>query len=316
MGKRPRGAARLFATEAACYSDHTEVSFSPGIAYMPKTWAAGEYWHDSGTSATVYSDNGVPVCAGTNTWVSAVEGLVRMPGGSNAVHARTNETQTLTAIPGAPASSSCPTSQQVQFHWQENFYLATPIDVRTANGKMTGMSIGLARSVGGNPVTLQATGHPDWDSLFTKWEQLPPLNVGTLSTPTVSVANGSTGNTITFTYTAPPDGLVNGTLKILVPPGWTPPVTANGPGCTESTAGDVAINGQAITVSDLSLHGNSTADISYGAVSGGACGTGDGATASTTPGAPVWRAEVHSPSEPFTNFPGTPAIKVEAPSPP
>ena len=283
---------------------------------MPKTWVAGEYWHDSGTSATVYSDNGVAVCAGTNTWVSAVEGLVRMPGGSNAVHAQTNETQTLTAIPGAPASSSCPTSQQVQFHWQENFYLATPIDVRTANGKMTGMSIGLARSVGGNPVTLQATGHPDWDSLFTKWEQLPPLNVGTLSTPTVSVPNGSTGNTITFTYTAPPDGLVNGTLKILVPARLDARGDGDGPGTPRARPATWPSTARRSRSPTLSLHGNSTADISYGAYSGGACGTGDGATASTTPGAPVWRAEVHSPSEPFTNFPGTPAIKVEAPSPP
>jgi hypothetical protein len=315
-GNGSKGLLVYLATEAACYSDHTEISFSPGIAYMPKTWTAGDRWRESGDSATVYADNGTPVCTGTNAWSSAVEGLVQMPGGSNAVHTQTNETQTLTAIPGAPTSSACPPDQPVQFQWQENFYLATQIDVRTANGKLTGTSIGLARSVGGNPATLQATGHPDWDSVFAKWEQLPPLNVGALSTPTVSVANGSTGNTITFTYTAPAAGLVNGVLRILVPPGWTPPVTANGPGCTESTAGEAATNGQAITVSHLSLRGNGTAVVSYGAVSGGACGAGDGATASTTPGAPVWRAEVRSQGEPFTNFPGTPAIDVEAPSSP
>jgi hypothetical protein len=309
-GAGPEGLLVYLSTDADCYSDHTRITFSPGIAYMPKTWVAGEQWRDRGVAQTVYADNGVPVCTGSNTWVSSVVGLVRMPGGVEAVHTQTDETQSLSPIAGAPPSGACPPGPATTFEWQENYYLATPIDVRTTDGALSGTDAGLARSVGGNPAVIRATGHPEWDSVFAKWLQLPPLNVGTLTTSTSTVANGSSGNTISFTYTAPATGLDNGVLRITVPPDWTPPVTTNGPGCTASTAGTLSTSGQLIRVSGLDLPGNGQAVISYGSTSGGACAPGDGATASTTPGAPVWRAEVHAQGEPFTNFVDTPAIDV------
>ncbi|MGP8162400.1 MAG: hypothetical protein ACLQAN_01235, partial [Acidimicrobiales bacterium] len=48
---------------------------------------------------------------------------------------------------------------------------------------------------------------------------------GTLTTPTANVANGSTGNTITFTYTAASGGVSGGAVTIAVPTGWSAPST-------------------------------------------------------------------------------------------
>jgi hypothetical protein len=301
------------ATEADCYSAHTGIVFTPGIAYMPKTWTPGRPWRDAGVSQTVYSESGVPVCEGANTWHSVVRGLVRMPDGIEAVHTQTNETQSLLPIPGAPGSTVCPPGRTTRFGWQENYYLATPIAVRAADGAVTGSDLALARSVGGNPAATRAVGHPQWDSVFTKWLQLPPRDVGTLSTTATGVANGSPGNTIGFTYAAPAAGLANGVLRIRVPPGWTPPAAGGGPGCTTASAGVVGTSGQLIVVSGLSLPAGGQAVIRYGATAGGPCAAGDGATASTVPGAPAWRAELRTdPREPFTAFPSSPSVDVTA----
>jgi hypothetical protein len=307
------GVLVYLATEADCYSDHTGIEFRPGIAFMPRTWSPGQAWEDAGVSQTVYSENEVPVCAGTNTWQSRVLGLVRLPDGQKAVHTQTNETQTLAPIAGAASSSACPSGGETQFDWQENYFLDASIAVRSVDGSVVGTDVGLARSMGGNPATTLAAGHPQWDSIFTKWLPLPPREVGTLTTSTTTVANASAGNTIAFTYTAPPTGLVRGMLRITAPVGWTAPVTTNAPGCTASSGGKVSTSGQTITVSGLTLPANGRTVVRYGATVGGACAPGDGAAASSTPGAPVWRASVRSnPGDLFTNFPATPSINVEA----
>ena len=312
-GPGGQGLLRYLATQADCYADHTGIAFRPGIAYMPKKWVVGRPWQDQGVSQTVYSTNGIPVCDGTNTWQSRVRGLVELPDGEKAVHTQTNETQTLLPIAGAPVSSACPSGQETRFEWQENYYLGALIDVRSVDGSLTGTDRGLARSRGGNPAAARATGHPDWDSIFTKWEPLPPREVGTLTTSAGDVPNASGGNTIAFTYTAPATGLRKGILRITVPPGWTAPVTADATGCTAATAGNVATRGQLIIVSGLTLPANGQEIIRYGATSGGSCTAADGATAPDAAGAPVWRAEVRSkPGVLFTNFPATPAINVSA----
>src|SRR5690348_11279607 len=48
---------------------------------------------------------------------------------------------------------------------------------------------------------------------------------GTLNADTSSVPVGSTGNTITFTYTAPAGGISNGSVTLAVPSGWPAPST-------------------------------------------------------------------------------------------
>jgi hypothetical protein len=312
-GQGKEGLLSYIATRAACYTNHTEIVFRPGISYMPKTWTSGTPWSDKGVSYTVYYEDDVPVCDGTNAWASRVIGVATIAGGEQAVHTQTNETQTLSPIAGAPGSSSCPPGQATTFQWQENFYLDAVLSVRGADGSVTGSDVGLARSVGGNLAAIREAGHPQWDSVFTNWELLPPANVGSLTTTTTNVASASTGNTITFTYTAPVGGISGGVLTLAVPPGWTAPVTTNSIGCTSATEGTVTTGGQAIIVSDLTLPANGQAVITYGATSGGSCAAGDGATASQTAGAPIWQAEVGSTtSGALTSLTSSPFLNVYA----
>ena len=290
--------------------DHTDIAFHPGIAYMPKTWTLGERWSDSGVSNTVFSDDGVVVCTGTNSWRSRVVGLARMPEGEMAVHTQTNETQLLSPVPGAPSSSACPAGEVTSFGWQENFYVGGGPTVRGPDGTPAGSEAGLLRSTGGNTAETSAAGHPQWDSVFASWLAKPPADAGTVATATAPVAPASTGHTITVTYTAPARGVRNGSLTIDVPPGWTPPVTADAPGCTTATSGTVITSGQAITVS-LMLPSNGQMIVSYGETAGGSCTAGDGAVAPTTTGAPVWQAQVRlGPGSTFTNLSSSFAIDV------
>jgi hypothetical protein len=298
-------------TQANCYSDHTDIVFRPGIAFMPKRWAPGEHWSDAGVSDTVYSENGVPVCDGTDRWRSRVVGLATVTNDAIAVHTQTNEVQTLSPIAGAPSSSAC--ASQTTFGWQENFYIGAGLIVRREDGSAMGSDVGLLRSTGGNTAVIRETGHQEWDSVFTSWDAKPPSNAGTVTTTTTAVAGSSVGNTIQFTYVAPAGGVKNAALTIAVPPGWTPPVTADVPGCTVATVGTVTANGQGITVSALTLPPRGQTVVSYGATAGGSCSAGDGAAASSTPGTPVWQAQVTlRAGASFTNLPSSPAITVAA----
>ena len=309
-----RGALVYLSTHAECYAEHTALVFRPGIAYMPKTWARGERWSVAGVSETTYSENGIPVCTGTNRWRSHVVGLARLPSGGGAVHTQTDETQTLSAIAGAPDSDACPVGRATSFDWQENFYIGSGLTVRRQDGSAIGSDTGLLRSSGGNVAASRELGHPEWDSIFDSWDAFPPANAGTVTTTPTRVANASSGNTITLTYTAPTGGLQDGSITVLVPAGWTPPVTTDGIGCTSATAGTVATSGQAISVSALTLASQEQIVVTYGATSGGSCAAGDGAGAPSTPGAPIWQvqATLHQ-GGPFTNLPSSASIDVVAP---
>src|SRR5207244_3758854 len=108
---------------------------------------------------------------------------------------------------------------------------------------------------------------------------------GTLTTPTANVTNGSTNNTVVFTYTAATGGISSGEVEIAVPAGWTAPTASGVAGCTKTSAGTLSFSGQTIKVTALTLSGGATATITYGATSGAPCGAGDGGTATTTAGA-------------------------------
>ncbi len=302
------------ATRALCYADHTAIAFRPGIAYMPKSWTPGEKWAIHGVSQTLYSDDGVPVCDGTNTWASRIVGLATLGDGQRAVHTQTNEIQALSPIPGAPSSASCPSGQVTTLAWQENFYLGS-LPVSDAAGATVGLDGGLVRSDGGDLAEMAATGHPQWDTVFSSWQAMPPADAGALTTATTIVTLGSTGNTVAFTYTAPSEGLKAGVLTITVPPGWTPPVTADAAGCTTASAGSVTTSGQTISVSGLTLPPHGQVVVSYGASSSGACGLDDGATAASNPGAPIWQAAVSPASGVSTELATSPAIDVSTTAP-
>ncbi|MGH8996657.1 MAG: cell wall-binding repeat-containing protein [Acidimicrobiales bacterium] len=109
----------------------------------------------------------------------------------------------------------------------------------------------------------------------------PTVTVGTLAdgtgTMTVSPATvglASTGNTLTFTYTANSSGVSGGEITVTVPAGWsTPTTTPGGTGYTTSTCGTVAISTSTIQVTGVTLGPNATCTIVYGSKASSSTGS-------------------------------------------
>ena len=70
---------------------------------------------------------------------------------------------------------------------------------------------------------------------------------GTATSSISVVSAGQTGRTVTLTYTAATGGMLNGSLTIVVPSGWTPPATVAGPGLPTTSVGTLSVSGQTIT---------------------------------------------------------------------
>lgn len=105
--------------------------------------------------------------------------------------------------------------------------------------------------------------------------------LGTLTVLPTSVSPASTGNTLTFTYTASGNGVSNGEITVTVPSGWSAPTTTTGgTGYTTSTCGAVAISSSTIEVTGVNLGSNGTCTIVYGSKASGSAG-------STAPSSPV-----------------------------
>jgi fibronectin-binding autotransporter adhesin len=136
---------------------------------------------------------------------------------------------------------------------------------------------------------------------------------GTLGAGTANVNNGSTGTTIAFTYTAATGGISGGEVDVAVPAGWTPPAITNVIGCTTASTGTVSVSGQTVKVSGVTLGAGGTLTVTYGALSGGSCGAGDGAKASTTAGAATWQgSEKSTAGGALANLAASPSINVYA----
>ena len=78
---------------------------------------------------------------------------------------------------------------------------------------------------------------------------------GQISVTPENVVEGSTGNTLTFSYFPGSKGLSGGTVSVKVPRGWTQPQknAPGAPGNVEANAGKVAISNRLVTVKDLTL---------------------------------------------------------------
>jgi len=131
---------------------------------------------------------------------------------------------------------------------------------------------------------------------------------GTCTANVSSVAAGSTGNTVIFTYTAASAGVIGGSVTIVVPSGWTAPsLTTNNVGYTTASTGSVTVASQTITVSSVTVAGGSTFTITYGNTGSG----GSGATATSTAGAQTWQIqEASSSGGTLTNIGSSPSITV------
>src|SRR5207245_11591349 len=90
-----------------------------------------------------------------------------------------------------------------------------------------------------------------------------PDGSGTLTSGTSSVLAATSGNTITFTYTAATGGTSNGAVTVDVPSGWTPPQTSAGAGQVTSSTGRVSVSGPQATAGSITLAAGTTATITY-----------------------------------------------------
>ncbi len=139
---------------------------------------------------------------------------------------------------------------------------------------------------GGAGATATATvGAQTWQSqerstaagLLTNLGASPSITInaangsGTMSVLPGNVGNSSTGNTLTFTYTAAAGGLASGAVTVAAPAGWSAPsTTPTDPGYTTASTGTVSAAGQTITVSGVTLAGAATLTIVYGNTTAGA----------------------------------------------
>lgn len=116
---------------------------------------------------------------------------------------------------------------------------------------------------------------------------------GTMTTKTTSVTYGTSGHTITFTYTAATGGVSSGGVHLTVPLGWSAPsTTGTAAGFTTASTGTVSTDGQIIVVLGVTLAAGATLTINYGAKSA----KGPGATATTSVGPATWTATEKSTS--------------------
>jgi RHS repeat-associated protein len=137
-----------------------------------------------------------------------------------------------------------------------------------------------------------------------------PDGSGTMFTTTSYVSLGSTGNTITFVYTAATGGTSSGAVTVTIPSGWSAPsTTGSTSGYTQASVGTVSVAGQVITDSGLTLTAGATTIITYGSASAG----GPGATAPTTAALATWSAQERSTSAgTLTNLAASPSLTVQA----
>ena len=132
----------------------------------------------------------------------------------------------------------------------------------------TSFSITPDGSCTGASCTASASGPHVVTASYWGVQVMASLNVaaadgaGTLTTPTTSVSANSTGNAITFTYTAATGGLSNGSITLAAPSGWSAPsTTGSAAGYTTSSPGTISTAGQTITVSGITLGSGATLTI-------------------------------------------------------
>lgn len=139
----------------------TNITYSPGITFLPYTWD-GQPWSLAGRSEAIYKESGVEKCRGTNSWKAEVLGKQEIYPNTGVMGIHWRTTQTTEWKSGSSSYSGCRTGQKT--NWQEDYYL---VDNLPVIGGLTAK--GLKRSVGGN----KDVNYPNWDILFDSWTQLP-----------------------------------------------------------------------------------------------------------------------------------------------
>jgi hypothetical protein len=158
-----RNTCNLSATKPA-----TDITYSPGIQFLPRFWTDTSTWSVSGSSKATYKEGTSAAtlttkCVGTNTYKAEIIGreVIDPPTGLTAIHWRTTQTTKWTSGSGS-TYSGCRVGATT--NWQEDYYLIDALPV--AGG---GTQKAVKRSIGGNKDIT----YPNWDVWFDRWQPLP-----------------------------------------------------------------------------------------------------------------------------------------------
>jgi hypothetical protein len=278
-----------------------------------QTWAAQERSSSDGTLTNLASQPHVRVLA--------PDGSGSLSPASAVISAGTGKTMAFTYTAAGGGTSGGSLTLEVPNGW------STPSTTPTAAGFVTASSgtVSVASRIikvsalnlnGGDTVTLTygdksqggpgaaaipSAGPQTWSAkeastsggTLTALASSPKIRVasadgsGKLSTQRTVVSALQTGTTTAFTYTAAPGGTVLGTVKLVVPNGWSAPSTAPlTAGYTTSSSGTLTISSRTIFVTGVTLSSGAQLTITYGARTGG----GPGATAPGVVGTETWTA--------------------------
>ncbi len=110
----------------------------------------------------------------------------------------------------------------------------------------------------------------------------------TMTVSPSTLSPGTSGNTLTFTYSAGSGGVSSGVVKVAVPSGFpdAPSTTSTAAGYVTSTCGTVGLVGRTVKVTAVTLSAGKTCTITYGSKAGG----GPGAVAPSTAGSYTFAA--------------------------
>jgi hypothetical protein len=159
---------------------------------------------------------------------------------------------------------------------------------------INGFNSGVTAPATEGPYTFTTQEASTATGTLTNIASSPVVNVGSDGTGTMAVAPthavvGSTGNTLTFTYTAAAN-INSGQINVAVPAGWsTPSTTGSAPGATTSTCGTVGIASSTIQVTGVNLSTAGTCTVTYGSTA-----SGPGATAPSTGGSSTFTTQEKS----------------------
>jgi hypothetical protein len=134
-------------------------------------------------------------------------------------------------------------------------------------------------------------------------------NAGSLTATPATVSGGTSGNTLSLTYSASVR-IQKATVKIAVPDGWSAPSTSStAPGYVTSSAGSVSITDRTIVVSGFNFgQKGGRVTVTFGSKAGGGTGAASPALAASQ----VWQGSARTPLASMTPIP-SPTVVVTAP---
>jgi hypothetical protein len=135
-------------------------------------------------------------------------------------------------------------------------------------------------------------------------------NAGSVTATPATIAGGSTGNTLTFTYSAAMR-IQKASVKISVPEGWSLPSKSRAaPGYVTSSAGSVSTTDRTIVVSGFSFgEGGGRVTVTFGSKAGGGLGAASPALSISQ----LWRGSARSPQTGSMIQVPSPTLGVTAP---